>query len=98
MTEAIGMHRDAFQLALDDGEVVEVDGSTVTDRDTGNDVPAVVLRMPAWRAHSLSHVLEEWTFIADLFDGTGRAVLSESALTWALHAACGAAGDREAAP
>lgn len=97
MTDAIHRDQNTFRLALEDGEVIEVDGSTLTDRDTGRQVPAVVVRMPAWRAHSLSHVPEEWTFIADLFDSTGRAVLSESTLTWALHAACGAAGGAEAA-
>ena len=85
-----------FRLAMGDGEVVEVDGSTVLDEDSGLPAPAVVLRMPVWRAHALGHVLAEWTAIADLFDGTSRPTLAEGDLAWALYAASGAAGDPEA--
>jgi hypothetical protein len=43
-----------FRLAMDNGEVVEVDGSTLVDEDSGRTVTAVVLRLPAWRAHALA--------------------------------------------
>ena len=38
--------RPRLRLTLDDGELLEVDGSTVDD----SGVPAVVLRLAPWRA------------------------------------------------
>jgi hypothetical protein len=85
-----------FRLEMDNREVVEVDGSTVVDEDSGREVPAVVLRLPPWRAHSLGHVLADWTMVSDLFDGARQASLDEGDLAWALYAASSAAGDPRA--
>jgi hypothetical protein len=49
-----------FRMAMDNGELVEVDGSTLVDEDTGRSVLAVILRLPPWRAHALAHVLASW--------------------------------------
>jgi hypothetical protein len=85
-----------FRLELDQGEVVEVDGSMLVDEDSGRELTAVVLRLLPWRAHSLAHVLSEWTTVSDLFDGGRVASLDEGDLAWALFAASSAAGDPKA--
>ena len=85
-----------FRLAMDSGEVVEVDGSTLLDDDSGQPVPAVVLRMPAWRAHALGHVLASWNEAVDLFEAATTVSLDEFDLAWALHAASAAVGDQRA--
>jgi hypothetical protein len=85
-----------FRLAMDNGDVVEVDGSTLADDDSGQPVPAVILRMPAWRAHALGHVLASWNKAVDLFEAATAVSQDESDLAWALHAASAAAGDRRA--
>jgi hypothetical protein len=85
-----------FRLAMDNGEVVEVDGSTLLDEDSGRTVPAVVLRLPAWRAHALAHVLASWNRAVDLFEEVTNVSQDESDLAWALSAASSATGDLRA--
>jgi hypothetical protein len=86
----------SFRLAMDNGEVVEVDGSTLVDADSGRVVPAVVLRLRVWRAHALAHVLTSWNQAVDLFERVTQVSQDESDLAWALYAASSAAGDRRA--
>ena len=69
-----------FRLAMDNGEVVEVDGSTLVDDDSGQTVSAVILRMLAWRAHALGHVLASWNTAVDLFEAATTVSLDESDL------------------
>jgi hypothetical protein len=85
-----------LRLAMDNGEVVEVDGSTLVDDDSGRTVPAVVMRMPGWRAHALAHVLASWNRAVDLFEEVTNVSQDESDLAWALSAASSAAGDARA--
>jgi len=87
---------DEFRLAMDNGEVVEVGGSTLVDEDSGQIVTAVVLRLPPWRAHALAHVLASWNQAVDLFERATQVSQDESDLAWALYAASGAAGDPRA--
>ncbi len=48
---------DPIRVALDHGEVVELDGGTlVLD---GEESPSVVLRLAPWRARSVARVLQE---------------------------------------
>jgi hypothetical protein len=81
---------------MDNGEVVDVDGSTLVDEDSGRTVPAVILRLPAWRAHALAHVLPSWNPAVDLFEEVTNVSQDESDLAWALLAASSAAGDLRA--
>ena len=81
---------------MDNGEVVEVDGSTLVDEDSGRTVTAVVLRLPAWRAHALAHALASWNRAVDLFEEVTNISHDESDLAWALSAASSAAGDARA--
>jgi hypothetical protein len=85
-----------FRLAMDNGKVVEVDGSTLVDEDSGRTVTAVVLRLPAWRAHALAHVLASWNRAVDVFEEVTNVSQDESDLAWALSAASSAAGDLRA--
>jgi hypothetical protein len=56
MTEATQFDPDRLRLALDHGEVVELDGGTlVLD---GEESPSVVLRLTPWRARSVAQALE----------------------------------------
>jgi hypothetical protein len=85
-----------FRLAMDNGEIVEVDGSMLIDEDSGQAVPAVLVRLPRWRAHALGHVLASWNAAVDLFEHATQVSQDESDLAWALHAASSAAGDQRA--
>src|SRR6266704_557801 len=69
-----------FRLAMDNGEVVEVDGSTLVDEDSGQAVPAVILRLPAWRAHALGHVRASWNAAVDLLEDVQRGSMDEGDL------------------
>jgi anti-sigma regulatory factor (Ser/Thr protein kinase) len=57
----------AFHTELDDGQVVEIDGGTIRDQETGATRPAVLLRMTPERAHVLAHVLGEWARTALIY-------------------------------
>jgi len=46
-----------LRVALDTGEVVELDGGTLVLGD--EESPSVVLRLAPWRARSVARVLEE---------------------------------------
>ena len=50
-----------FHIDLDDGFAVEADGSSVDLGPGRGAAPALVLRMLAARAHSLAHVLDDWS-------------------------------------
>jgi len=49
---------------------VAVDGEILVEED--GLVPAVVIRMPFWRAESLSESLDVWTQVCNLVDESGR--------------------------
>jgi hypothetical protein len=88
---------ERFRAELDNGEIVEADGSTVADPATGDQVPAVLLRMTPARAHTLAHVLDEWTRAALLFATLSSAEQTERALAWTLETGATALGDPGAA-
>ncbi len=85
-----------FRLATDNGDIVEIDGSTLVDDDSGQTVTAVILRLPPWRAHALGHVLADWNEAVDLFERATQVSQDEGDLAWALYAASSAAGDQRA--
>jgi hypothetical protein len=67
VTNSIDVPEDGLRVELDDGQIVETDGTTVVDPASGDQVPAVVLRMTRSRAHVLAHVLEDWSRVAFVF-------------------------------
>jgi hypothetical protein len=85
-----------FRADLDDGHVVETDGSTIMDPESGAAVPAVLLRMTRTRAHALAHILEDWCRVALVFATLRSSEMTERALAWTLEAGAAAAGDPEA--
>ncbi len=87
---------DAFRAVLDNGQIVEADGSTVADPATGGQVPAVLLRMTPARAHILSHVLDDWARTALTFATPQSSETTERALAWTLEAGAAALGDDQA--
>ncbi len=85
-----------FRAELDDGQVVEADGSIVTDPASGAAEPAILLRMSRARAHTLAHILDDWSRTALVFATLRSSEVTERALAWTLDAGAAAAGDPEA--
>jgi hypothetical protein len=79
------------------GQIIEADGSTLTDPASGTEVPAVNLRMTPARAHTLAHVLDDWSRAALVFATLRSSQVTERALAWTLEAGAAAAGDPQAA-
>jgi hypothetical protein len=96
MANPTGPSTGPFRAELDDGQVVESDGSTIRDPSSGDQVPAVVLRMSRARAHVLAHVLDDWSRIALVFATLRSSEVTERELAWTLEAGAAAAGDPEA--
>src|ERR1022692_2714695 len=85
-----------FRAELDDGQIVESDGSTVADPETGADLPAVLLRMTPARARTLAHILDDWCRTALIFATLHSNEITERALAWTLETVAATAGSPEA--
>ena len=84
---------DPIRVALDHGEVVELDGGTlVLD---GEESPSVVLRLAPWRARSVARVLAEWSAVSRIFHHPARPRLDELDLSRTLELAGAALGDHD---
>jgi hypothetical protein len=82
---------DRIRVALDHGEVVDLDGGTlVLD---GEESPSVVLRLAPWRARSVARVLEEWSAVSQVFNRATRPSLDELDLSRTLELAASVLGD-----
>jgi hypothetical protein len=80
-----------LRVALDHGEVVELDGGTlVLD---GGESPSVVLRLAPWRARSVARVLQEWSSVSRIFHHPARPHLDELDLSRTLELAAAVLGD-----
>jgi hypothetical protein len=66
---------DRLRVALDHGEVVELDGGTLAL--DGEESPSVVLRLAPWRARSVVRVLEERSSVSRIFHHATRPHLDE---------------------
>jgi hypothetical protein len=76
---------DRLRVALDHGEVVELDGGTlVLD---GEESPSVLLRLAPWRARSVARVLQEWSSVSRIFHHPTRPHLEELDLSRTLEMA-----------
>jgi hypothetical protein len=76
---------DRMRVALDHGEVVELDGGTlVLD---GEQSPSLLLRLTPWCARSVARVLQEWTSVSRIFHHSTRPHLDELALSQTLELA-----------
>ncbi|MGH3697322.1 MAG: hypothetical protein ACRDRX_25615 [Pseudonocardiaceae bacterium] len=82
---------DPIRVALDHGEVVELDdGTLILD---GEESPSVVLRLAPWRARSVARVLAEWSSVSRIFHPTTRTHLDELDLSRTLELAAAALED-----
>ncbi|MGH8918399.1 MAG: hypothetical protein ACRD0H_08690, partial [Actinomycetes bacterium] len=78
------------RVALDHGEVVELDGGTlVLD---GQESPSVVLRLAPWRARSVAQALEEWSAASGVFNRANRPSPDELDLSRTLELAASMLG------
>jgi hypothetical protein len=93
MDEGTQSDQERLRVALDHGEVVELDGSTLTLGDEQS--PSVLLRLTPWRARSVARVLEEWSAVSRVFHRAPRPVLSEQELARTLDLAASALDDPE---
>jgi hypothetical protein len=83
----------AIRVALDHGEVVELNGGTlVLD---GEESPSLVLRLAPWRARSVARVLAEWSSMSRIFHHRTRSHLDEVDLSRTLELAAAALGDHD---
>jgi hypothetical protein len=91
MPDPTQFNPDRLRVALDHGEVVELDGGTlVLD---GQESPSVVLRLAPWRARSVARVLEEWSSVSRIFHRPTRPHLDELDLSRTLELAAAVLGD-----
>jgi hypothetical protein len=91
MTNPTQVNPDRIRVALDHGEVVELDGGTlVLD---GQESPSVVLRLAPWRARSVARVLQEWSSVSRIFHRPARLHPNELDLSRTLELAASALGD-----
>jgi hypothetical protein len=91
MAEPTQFDPDRLRVALDHGEVVELDGGTlVLD---GEESPSVVLRLAPWRARSVARVLQEWSSVSRIFHRSTGPHLDELDLSRTLDLAAAALGD-----
>ncbi|MDQ2789436.1 MAG: hypothetical protein M3Y73_06920 [Actinomycetota bacterium] len=93
MVEGTQFDPERLQVALDHGEVVELDGGTLVIG--GEESPSVVLRLTPWRARSIARVLEEWSAVSRVFHRAPRPILTEVELSRTLDLAASALGDTE---
>jgi hypothetical protein len=82
---------DPIRVALDRGEVVELDGGTLLLG--GEESPSVVLRLAPWRARSVARVLAEWSSVSRIFHHATRPHLDELDLSRTLELAAAALDD-----
>jgi hypothetical protein len=93
MVEATQFGPDRLRVALDSGEVVELDGGTlVLD---GEEPPSVVLRLAPWRARSMARVLEEWSSVSRIYNRSARPKADELSLSRTLELAAAVTGESE---
>ena len=69
---------------LPTGETITVDGSTVTDPETGRRIPAAVVRLPAWRAAEMAAALAAWTRVQAIVLAEGAQLPTEARLPGVL--------------
>ena len=91
MPDPTQFDHDRLWVALDHGEVVELDGGTLVIE--GKEFPSVVLRLAPWRARSVARVLEEWSSVSRIFQRAARPHLDELDLSRTLELAASALGD-----
>ncbi|HEX2247033.1 MAG TPA: hypothetical protein VHH13_05725 [Arthrobacter sp.] len=85
MPDPTQFNPEHVRLALDQGEVVELDGGTLLIDN--EESPSVLLRLTPRRARSIARILAEWSTVAQTFTRTTRPRLDEQTLSWTLDVA-----------
>lgn len=85
----------SLRIDLDGGVTIEADGTTADLGPGAEDEPVLVLRMPRGRAHSLAHVLEDWSRAFRMAPNRNDKP-QDWVLSRALEEASAALGDRRA--
>ena len=84
-------HHDAesgpITWVLESGETVTVNGETVPDPETGELVPAAVLRVPLWRLAELADALTLWSVLLAVFTEAASSLPTEEVLAETLRQA-----------
>ena len=93
MGEGTQFDPERLRVALDNGEVVELDGGTLVLGE--EESPSVLLRLAPWRARSVARVLEEWSAVSRVFHRAPRPILTEVELSRTLDLAASVLGDSE---
>ena len=93
MTDPMQSNPDRVRLALDNGEVVELDGGTLVLGD--EESPSVLVRLTPRRARSVERVLEEWSAVSRVFHRAPRPILTELELSRTLDLAASVLGEPE---
>jgi hypothetical protein len=93
VTDPMQSDPDRLRVALDNGEVVELDGGTLVL--AGEESPSVLLRLAPWRARSVARVLEERSAVSRVFHRAPRPILTEMELSRMLALAASSLGDSE---
>jgi hypothetical protein len=91
MTNPMQPDPDHLRVALDHGDVVELDGGTLVVG--GVESASVVPRLAPWWARSVARVLEEWSAVSRVFHWAPRPILTELELSRTLDLAASALGD-----
>jgi hypothetical protein len=82
---------ERFLAELDGGEAVQADGATVRTA-SGEVVPTLLLRLPVARAHTLAHLLDDWSRVFRLAPGNATSA-ADRLLAEALEAAAASVGE-----
>ena len=91
MSDSTQFDPDRLRVALDHGEMVELDGGTLVLED--EESPSVVLRLAPWRARSVARALEERSSMSRIFHHPTRPHLDELDLPRTLKLAAAVLGD-----
>lgn len=85
MPDPTQFNPEHVRVALDHGDVLELDGGTLDIDD--EETPTVLLRLTPWRARSMARILAEWSSVAQTFTRSPRPYLDELDLSRTLELA-----------
>lgn len=85
MPDPTQFNPDQLRVALDHGDVLELDGATLTVNH--QHTPTVLLRLTPRRARTMARILAEWSTVAQTFTRATRPYLDELDLSRTLDLA-----------
>ena len=85
MPDPTQFNPEHVRVALDHGDVLELDGATLSVDN--EQTPTLLLRLTVGRAWSMARILAEWSAVAQTFTRTARPYLDELDLSRTLELA-----------